>query len=106
MCEATKGRWEMCYTIPVAGALVTSLVWRKTKSIKIWWLNLLFLGGALFGVVDHLWNGELFLVSPNAGRDLILGIIIAFVIFLFWIGVLFLAKVNPTLTKYLISENR
>jgi len=96
----------MCYTVPVAGALVTFLVWRKTKSIKIWWLNLLFLGGALFGVVDHLWNRELFLVSPNTERDLISGVIITLVIFLFWIGVIFLAKVNSTLAKYLISENR
>ena len=37
------------------------------------WLNLMFLGGAIFGFLDHLWNGELFLIGPNLFSDLALG---------------------------------
>ena len=63
----------MCYTAPLIGAIVTSTAWGKTKSVKVWWLTLMFWGGALFGVIDHLWNGELFLISENWIMDLALG---------------------------------
>jgi hypothetical protein len=33
----------------------------------------MFLGAAIFGVIDHLWNGELFLISTNWIMDLALG---------------------------------
>jgi hypothetical protein len=36
----------------------------------------MFLGGALFGIIDHLWNGELFLISKNWIMDLSLGFVI------------------------------
>ena len=90
----------MCYAVPVIGAIVTSTVWSKTKSVKIWWLNLLFWGGALFGFVDHLWNGELFLISENWVKDLMLGAVITGVILLAWGIVLFLAKRSPSLAPH------
>ncbi len=37
------------------------------------WLGMLLTGGALFGAVDHLWNGELLLVGSNLAPDLLLG---------------------------------
>jgi hypothetical protein len=85
----------MCYTGPVAGAIVSSLVWSKTKSIKVWWLSLLYWGGALFGVIDHLWNGELFLISGDIVKDLLLGAVITVSIFIFWLGALLYYKHNP-----------
>ncbi|MFA5008502.1 MAG: hypothetical protein WC546_04715 [Candidatus Omnitrophota bacterium] len=82
----------MCYTGPVAGAIVSSIIWGRTKSIKVWWLSLLYWGGALFGIIDHLWNGELFLISGDIVKDLLLGAVITVSIFLFWLGALLYHK--------------
>lgn len=87
----------MCYAGPVAGAIVSSLVWSKTKSVKVWWLMLLYSGGALFGVIDHLWNRELFIISGDIVKDLLLGLVITVSIFLFWLGALLYQKHNPQL---------
>lgn len=90
----------MCYTIPLTGAIVTSFVWRRKREVKIWWLNLLFYGGALFGVIDHLWNGELFLISENIVKDLLLGVVITVSLVVCWVVILALSKVSPTLVHY------
>lgn len=90
----------MCYLAPVVGAVITSAVWRKTKSVKVWWLTLLFFGGALFGVIDHLWNGELFLISENIASDLLLGVAIVAVIFAAWGVTVAWSRKNPTLANY------
>ncbi len=47
-------------------------------------LSQLLLGGALFGIVDHAWNGELLLVGPDILKDLALGVTITIVIFGVW----------------------
>lgn len=91
----------MCYVVSIAAAAVTSLAWSRSKSIKVWWLTLMFYGGALFGVIDHLWNGELFLVSVNTPKDLILGVLIVVTTILLWGIMLLLSKFNPTLAKYI-----
>ena len=41
-------------------------------------------GGGVFGVVDHLWNGELFLVGANRLWDLALGVAITLAIVAAW----------------------
>ncbi|MGQ9622248.1 MAG: hypothetical protein ACUVTO_02175 [Candidatus Caldatribacteriaceae bacterium] len=89
----------MCYVGPLSGAIVASFLWKKTKSIKVFWLTLLFWGGALFGVIDHLLNGELFLISENIAWDLLLGAIITVSTLLAWRAVLFLAQKNPVLRR-------
>jgi hypothetical protein len=91
---------NMCYAVPAVSAVVTSVVWGKTKSVKIWWLNLLLWGGAIFGVIDHLWNGELFLISKNMVSDLMLGVAITAVIFVGWSITVVTSKSNPTLANY------
>ena len=85
---------DMCYTVPLAGAVITSLIYHKKKEAKTWWLALMFYGGALFGVIDHLWNGELFLISPNIYKDLLLGIVITASILICWGIILILTKKN------------
>jgi len=90
----------MCYTVPVAGAIVTSALWGKTKNIKVLWLNLLFWGGALFGVIDHLWNGELFLISKNIVSDLMLGVTITAAIIVWWGIMVVISKTSPFLSQY------
>ena len=89
----------MCYSIPLIAAISTSIVWRQKREPEIWWLNLMLYGGALFGVVDHLWNGELFLISENIIKDLALGCVITATIFIFW-------KVVCILNKKFVSQEK
>lgn len=95
----------MCYAGPVVGAIVSTFAWSKNRSSKLWWLTLLFWGGAIFGFVDHLWNGELFLISKDIGKDLLLGVVISALILVAWAITVALSKVNPTLAKY-VEANR
>lgn len=59
-------------------------------------LNLLLAGGAVFGLVDHWWNGELY---PPAGADiasdLVLGVLITAAIYAVWFAML-LVKQNSS----------
>lgn len=91
----------MCYTVPLAAAIIMTIRGRQTKGPKLWWLNLMLYGGALFGVVDHLWNGELFLVSASWVKDIALGFVITAAIFAGWGIFLLLSKVNPGLARSL-----
>lgn len=91
----------MCYAMPAAGAIVTSFIWGRNKNVKIWWLNLMFWGGALFGVIDHLWNKELFLISKNITSDLLLGVVITLAILLIWTVIVMASKFNPALASYI-----
>ncbi|UCG34706.1 MAG: hypothetical protein JSW17_04220 [Candidatus Omnitrophota bacterium] len=90
----------MCYSIPLAGAAITHIVWARKRSVKLWWLNLMFYGAALFGVIDHWWNGELFLVSENVVKDLLLGVTITITTLLVWGIMVVVSKTNPTLASY------
>lgn len=78
----------VCYVVPAAAAIVHYIMKRNIRGWKEdvhqLWLNLLLIGGAIFGVVDHLWNGELFLIGKNVLLDLMLGITITAVIILVW----------------------
>jgi hypothetical protein len=44
----------------------------------------MFAGASLFGMVDHLWNGELFLIGSNIASDLALGSTITLSVFASW----------------------
>lgn len=90
----------VCYTIPLAAAVITSIVWgSQRRGPASWWLNLLLYGGVLFGVVDHLWNAELFLVGEAPLMDLLLGVTITAAIFGGWGITLGIAKVYPELGR-------
>ncbi|MFH1360632.1 MAG: hypothetical protein ABIJ41_06300 [Candidatus Omnitrophota bacterium] len=95
----------MCYTVPAAGAIVTTVMWSRTKDVKLWWLNLLFWGGALFGLIDHWWNGELFFVGEHIVSDLLLGVTITLAIFIFWKIMMAKSKTHPTLANYINIKN-
>ena len=78
----------VCYTVPMAAA-VAHFVMRK--NITNWkenthhlWLNLLLAGGAIFGLVDHWWNGELFYIGKNILMDISLGVAITVAITAIW----------------------
>lgn len=91
----------MCYTVPLVGAVITTIAWKRTSDIKVWWLNLMLYGGALFGVIDHLWNRELFLISENWASDIMLGVAITAFIILSWGCMLIYSRVNPALNLQL-----
>ena len=62
----------VCYIIPTIATIIEFIRNRK-KGQRNYQLNLMFLGSALFGIIDHLWNGELFLISANWMMDIALG---------------------------------
>lgn len=88
----------VCWIVPLMAAVITSVVWgAQKKGPAGWWLNLLLYGGAMFGVVDHLWYGELFLIGEAPLMDLLLGATITGVITGGW-GITFaVARAYPEL---------
>jgi len=78
----------VCYAVPTAAAVLLHAIrgnkpsWKNNQKYKS--LNLLLFGGTIFGVVDHLWNGELFLVGPNILSDISLGFAITATIIVSW----------------------
>ncbi|MFH1506559.1 MAG: hypothetical protein ABIE94_06255 [archaeon] len=77
-----------CYVIPAAAAIIHLFMRKKIPSWmdseKHKWLNLLLAGGAMFGAVDHLWNGELMFFAGDWLGDLTLGITITTIIIAAW----------------------
>ena len=86
----------VCYTIPTIAAIVHYILKRNIvgwkESTKHFWLSLLLAGGAIFGVIDHWWNGELFLIGEEPLIDLMLGITITVAIFVAWVVIVTLNK--------------
>ena len=76
----------VCYIVPLA-ATVVGVIHRKSMNkhdANGFLLNIMLLGGALFGVIDHAWNGELFLLGANWFMDMALGGTITLGIFASW----------------------
>jgi hypothetical protein len=91
----------VCYSVPLTAALVC-YAFRKTGRAEhqnYFLLNLMLAGGAIFGVIDHLWNGELFLVSGDWLFDLALGVTITLAIIASWGIMLALPWVSPATAK-------
>jgi len=78
----------VCYTVPMIAAIAHIIMRRNITSWKEsahhLWLSLLLGGGAVFGLVDHWWNGELFYIGDNIIMDLSLGIAITVTILVIW----------------------
>jgi hypothetical protein len=75
-----------CYAVPLtAAALIFGgrKILHKTDEKSFRFCQMMA-GGAIFGVVDHAWNGELFLFGPNLLADLALGVAITGFITLAW----------------------
>lgn len=88
----------MCYVGPTIAAVVTTIAWKKNRSQKMWWLNLMFYGGAIFGIIDHLWNGELFLISTDWMKDTVLGVIITLGTVVAWKAITVMMEKNISLS--------
>lgn len=70
-----------CYILSIASALLVYAIRRKRDSAELRTLNLLLLGGAIFGFIDHAWNNQLLLISAG---DMMLGLAIVAGIFGSW----------------------
>ena len=77
-----------CYTIPL---IFWAAHYGARKKVRGWSedprqtrLGYMLAGGATFGIVDHLWNGELFALGDNWMMDIALGFAITGVIFALW----------------------
>lgn len=79
----------VCYIVSLAALILVHVAGKTKKHFYDKQLELLLLGGATFGVVDHLWNGELFLISDNWFWDAALGFVITASIFLVWLAAKF-----------------
>lgn len=94
----------VCYTVPMAAAVAHFIMRRNITSWKEnthhLWLNLLLAGGAIFGLVDHWWNGELFYIGKNIVMDLSLGVVITVAITAIWTIIFITDKVKkPKIVK-------
>jgi hypothetical protein len=90
----------VCYVVPLVVAVAVSVVWGLSRQgAKGFWLSLLLYGGSVFGVVDHVWHGELFLISSNWSADLALGGVITGAMFGAWGFTIGLAKIRPSLAQ-------
>jgi hypothetical protein len=74
--------------IPLLATFVHYGIRKKIPALqadpKQGWLTMMLGGASVFGVIDHLWNGQLFLVGPNLGWDLMLGTTITGAVAVFW----------------------
>lgn len=86
----------MCYTVPLAVTLILNGVrgFKKNKIPHSEKLNLLLIGGSVMLVVDHWWNGELFLVGENIIKDLLLGVAMTGAVFAVWALLFFREKIK------------
>lgn len=74
-----------CYLVPTAAFLLHKYSKRNQPANKhSLWLQQLLLGGAVFGIIDHAWNGELFLFGEKILMDLLLGVAITVGIYATW----------------------
>lgn len=78
----------VCYILPTVGAILVHAqrkVGKKNDEPGLW-LSHLLTGGAIFGLVDHWWNGELFFIRKDIISDLLLGGLITTAIYAIWFG--------------------
>ncbi len=86
----------VCYIVPAAAGIIhyglRKKISRRMDAKYCQWLSFLFLGGAIFGIIDHWWNGELFLLGKSPLSDLMLGVTITLAILLAWAAIAALDK--------------
>lgn len=95
----------VCYVIPLitAGMVYAHRKGAGKNDKEGADLVLLLAGGALFGLVDHAWNKQLF---PPAGlnivSDLLLGATITLAIYVFWFATICLS--NRKLSQIAVAK--
>ena len=92
----------VCYIIPLIATLLAFGGRRASRSqgAQGFWLNIMFLGGGLFGFMDHLWNGELLLIGANWAWDLALGGVITLGITGAWGLIVFKTRIAQSMHRF------
>ena len=96
----------VCYIVPTLGAVAVFVfrkIWEKKPSVHSYWLNILLFGGAVFGIVDHVWNGELFLFGEKTLMDMSLGIVITITMVIIWVVMVIIDKAKVEQPKKTIQ---
>jgi len=100
------GEKMACYIVPIVAAVsvfVLRKFWEKEHNIHSYWLNIMLFGGATFGFVDHLWNGELFLIGENILMDISLGLAITITMVIIWAVMVLIDKSKTTCSQQTIN---
>ena len=68
----------VCYAVPLVATVILSACRRASasnwlRSAQGFWLNIMMLGGSVFGLVDHLFAGELFVLTSAWMTDIAIG---------------------------------
>ena len=81
----------VCYIIPTLAAAIHFMLRKRVyswqKSVEHKWLTLLLLGGSTFGIIDHIWNREFFLLGEHILQDIMLGFTITIVLVTLWTSI-------------------
>ncbi len=96
----------VCYIAPTLATIAVFVfrkIWEKKPNVHSYWLNILLLGGSIFGVVDHLWNGKLLLFGENTIMDISLGITITITMVFIWAVMVVIDKVKADQPKKIIT---
>jgi len=92
-----------CYIIPLLATLAHYGMRKKIPTLntdpKQGWLTMMLGGASMFGFIDHLWNGQLFLLGPNLEWDLMLGTTITGAVVGLW------ALVRATRNKNMVKAS-
>ncbi len=90
----------MCFIVPLTITLIINglKIAKKISISNLNRLNFLMLGGVTMLVVDHLWNGELFLIGPNVIKDLILGVVMSVAVLSIWIMMIVYEKKHSSVS--------
>jgi len=89
----------VCWIVPLIAAVI-GFAGRKAfhrGDAHGAWLNIMLFGGALFGGIDHLWNGEFFIIGTNWAMDMALGGAITGGIAASWGAIVFKPKIAGSL---------
>lgn len=88
-----------CYIVPTTAAVILLALTRAgvVRGEKLGLLTTLLCGGAIFGLIDHAWNGELLMMGPSLGTDLGLGFTITAGIVGIWGVVEFRTEIKEAL---------
>lgn len=77
-----------CYIIPLIATIVHYGMRKRMPAMQAsprqGWLTMMLGGASVFGVMDHMWNGELFLLGPNLFWDMMLGATITAAVVALW----------------------
>ena len=77
----------VCFVVPLVATIAISLrrtVSHKKKTVEGFWLTIMMAGASIFGLIDHAWNGELFVLSSNLVSDISLGFTITTGVLIGW----------------------